>query len=273
MSAGHAPIRLAVDPANPGQFFACCGVLELAERLFGSAEGWFQQGAFHVNTNGGLFEILSALVESEPDEIGEAAVGVPVKRLIAPLRLCLGNGRGNSITLDSWMVVRLEKGEPVALANPPWNFWSGQQTSGRIWRDLRAAFALQLTKIAPEQLENLFFERALLSGRFGFDPGPAWNALDVGFSPNEQGIDVASSAAVELLAAVGVQRFRPNMHEDRQSFSYATWGKPLPPCVAAAAACGVVLVRPLALYRGRVISRGSYAALGRSALVHGDSHV
>ena len=34
-------IRVNVDPTNPGQFFACCGLLELADRLWPGAEGWF----------------------------------------------------------------------------------------------------------------------------------------------------------------------------------------------------------------------------------------
>src|ERR671939_36670 len=38
-------IRVNVDPTNPGQFFACCGLLELADRLWAGAEGWYTEGA------------------------------------------------------------------------------------------------------------------------------------------------------------------------------------------------------------------------------------
>ncbi len=38
----ESAISIRVDPANPGQFFACCGLLELADRLWGGAEGWFE---------------------------------------------------------------------------------------------------------------------------------------------------------------------------------------------------------------------------------------
>jgi len=43
-------IRVRVDPTNPGQFFACCGLLELADRAWGGAEGWFRQheGCFYL---------------------------------------------------------------------------------------------------------------------------------------------------------------------------------------------------------------------------------
>ena len=36
---------LTVDPTNPGQFIACCGLLELAGRLRPGAEGWFAASA------------------------------------------------------------------------------------------------------------------------------------------------------------------------------------------------------------------------------------
>ncbi len=36
-------IRLSVDPTNPGQFFACCGLLELADKLWDGSEGFFNK--------------------------------------------------------------------------------------------------------------------------------------------------------------------------------------------------------------------------------------
>ena len=31
MNHAEPTIRVAVDPSNPGEFFACCGLLELAD--------------------------------------------------------------------------------------------------------------------------------------------------------------------------------------------------------------------------------------------------
>ena len=39
MSDPIPSITVAVDPTNPGHFFACCGLLELADRLWPGAEG------------------------------------------------------------------------------------------------------------------------------------------------------------------------------------------------------------------------------------------
>lgn len=43
-------ITIPVDLTNPGQFFACCGLLELADRLWPGAEGWFESKQFCIVT-------------------------------------------------------------------------------------------------------------------------------------------------------------------------------------------------------------------------------
>lgn len=267
MSHPEPAIRLSVDPTNPGQFFACCGVLELASRLWKEeqAEGWFEGGAFCVKTDGHLRELLLALVREAAKAVTQLDNGLAVKPLIAPL--CLEIAPDVAMTLDAWMNIRTEKGKVAALANPPWNFWSGQQTSLRIWTSLRSALQDQIEDLHDGSLEALFSQRVPLTGRFGFDPGAAWTALDVGFSPDAQEMPVATSPATELLAAVGLQRFRPVVSKDRSFFDYATWGQPLAPSVAAAAASSLVVVPPSSLFRGKVVSRGSYAALGYSTLL------
>ena len=264
MNNPEPTIRINVDLTNPGQFFACCGLLELADRLWPGAEGWFERGVFQVAGQGSLHDLLANLVMDPPEAITTLDNGLSVKSLIAPLRFSFDGGATHSITLDAWMQIRSERGQVTAASNPPWNFWSGQQTSMGIWLGLRTALAEQLQTLRLDQFESLYDERIFMSGRFGFDPGAAWNALDVGFSPNEQGMKVASSAAVELLADVGIQRFLPRIADDRQCFDYFTWGSPLSPMVAAPAAAGALRVPPFSHLRCRVVSRGSYAALERS---------
>ena len=50
MSDKNANITIPVDLTNPGQFFACCGLLELADRLWPGAEGWFERREFCIDT-------------------------------------------------------------------------------------------------------------------------------------------------------------------------------------------------------------------------------
>lgn len=262
----HEPtIRVAVDPTNPGQFFACCGLLELADRLWPGAEGWFVKGGreFKIACGGTLPELLAILVMDPPTEIMHLeASGLEVAPILAPLAFTFDGGSTTGLVLDAWTRIALVKGVAQVTSNAPWNFWSGQQTSMRIWSGLRAELVLQLNQFTPEKYPDLLSQRLLQKGRFGFDPGPAWNALDVGFSLNEHNVEVESSPATELLAACGLQRFRPVMNEDRDGFDYFTWHSPSPPLVAAAAMAGVIRDRHTLRYRASVNTRGQYAALG-----------
>lgn len=260
-------ICVNVDPANPGQFFACCGLLELADRLWPGAEGWFEGVKFCVRCEGDLSTMLSILVMDPPTEVLRLeANDLVVPPIIAPLAFSFDGGSTTELILDAWtrIAVLRATGTPQVISNPPWNFWSGQQTSLRIWSGLRAELVSQLSSFSAAEYEALFSQRLFQKGRFGFDPGPAWNKLDVGFSPNEHDLEVESSPAVELLAAVGLQRFRPVMDDRRETFEYTAWGAPFSPSVAAAAMAGAVPHPGSVRYRGCVVSRGQYAALGCS---------
>src|SRR5436309_14964365 len=59
-------IRVLADPTNPGQFFACCGLLELADRFWGEAEGWFENCAFNIRptTESGIEPSLAVLLRA-----------------------------------------------------------------------------------------------------------------------------------------------------------------------------------------------------------------
>lgn len=265
MSDPEPTIRVKVDPTNPGQFFACCGLLELADRLWPGAEGWFADGEFRIACEGTLDTLLAILVMDPPTAHEHLECnGLTVAPIIAPLSFSFDGGATTGLVLDAWTRIAVLKGAVQVIGNSPWNFWSGQQKSLGIWLGLRAELAAQLRRLEPRDFTSLLSQRLFQKGRFGFDPGPAWNALDVGFSPNEQNMEVESSPAVELLAAVGLQRFRSLMNDDRDAFDYFAWHSPHSPCVAAAAMVGALPERAAVRYRCPVVSRGQYAALGFS---------
>lgn len=276
MNTPEPAIRVNVDVTNPGQFFACCGLLELADRLWPGAEGWFEKGDqdFHLICGGTMRDLLTTLVATRPVACQRnESNGLEIAPIIAPLDFTFDHNSGSRLVLDAWTRIAVVKGVAQVVSNPPWNFWSGQQTSMRIWSSLRRELTVQLQGLASNSMTKLFSLRLMQKGRFGFDPGPAWNALDVGFSLNENGIEAESSPATELLAAVGLQRFRPTMNNDRDTFDYFTWHSPLPPPVAAAAMTGVVHNRHTSHYRTSVTTRGQYAALGFAySLNAGETH-
>src|SRR4051812_46148510 len=73
MNGPDPTIRVGVDLTNPGQFFACCGLLELADRLRGDAEGWFEGREFLIRGGGELSDLVreasrASLAPLDPDD-------------------------------------------------------------------------------------------------------------------------------------------------------------------------------------------------------------
>jgi hypothetical protein len=71
MSRQTSEIVLDVDVRNPGQFFACCGVLEMALRMWPDSEvqGWFEGGEFLASVpgvNDPLGVLADRLVTTKP---------------------------------------------------------------------------------------------------------------------------------------------------------------------------------------------------------------
>lgn len=243
-------ISVNVDVTNPGQFFACCGLLELASRFWPSAEveAWFENSAFHVTTpDRGEIALKILLRQLQSSDV--ASDNSRGEHATHPVRLS-----GFGITLDWWST---ERGEKTRL-----KLWAGQQTSERIVTDLRDA----LTRLAIVNAVELFDTGMPLTGRFGVDPRAAWNALDVGFSPNEQSMEVITFPAVELLASVGLQRFRP-AQEGNGNFYYASWTIPLRAPAAGAASANVVPAGNTETFRFGIATRGSYKGFDFATLV------
>ncbi|MBX5454899.1 MAG: hypothetical protein K6U10_13315 [Acidobacteriia bacterium] len=238
MSTSVSDIRIDVNPRNPGQFFACCGLLELASRRWPESEGWFQgsgnRTVFHIETKstendplGKIVQILCKCVNlvkiAQDDGIQNLqADRQPIVLLPFDLRL-------------DWWLDAYGEGDKSEL-----KVWAGQQTPFRLINNMREAWrAVTACTADATSSAKLLAERAPTSGRFGFDPAASWEALDVGFSPDEQGVPVLTSPATEILAAVGLQRCRPYPVAGKPRwFAYHIWRSPLDITVAAAAVAG-----------------------------------
>jgi CRISPR-associated protein Csx14 len=231
-------ITLDVDLRNPGQFFACCGLLELASRLWPGSEGWFagegSRAAFHIATYSGHNDPLGEIVRRlcETDNLVAIAEDEGIEKMQAdrqPVILLPFDLR-----LDWWLDAYGE-GDKSEL-----KVWAGQQTPERNINGLRSAWRDIVSRPRDMTVAQLFSQRWPTTGRFGFDPSASWEALDVGFSPDEQGIPVLTSPATEILAAVGLQRCRPRSLEGkRRRFAYHPWRTPLEIALASAAVAGV----------------------------------
>jgi CRISPR-associated protein Csx14 len=222
-------IRVNVDPTNPGQFFACCGLLELADRLWDGAEGWFERGEFHLATGGGLPDLIRQLsqvelvqLDSDDNTASPIAIGPPFR----PLRL-------------DWWHDEQAGGKELKV-------WAGTMESVRIARALQHTlrddrfhkadlFNLGLIVYDPDnckkKVEPFYFDARR---------SPNAHSRDVGFSPNDLQMTTTAFPAVELLCLVGLQRSLPSKTDQPRVFEYFTWTAPLPPCLSRAAVCGLL---------------------------------
>jgi CRISPR-associated protein Csb3 len=260
MGVAEANIAIPVDLTNPGQFFACCGLLELADRRWPNAEisGWFDNGTFFIRANGPeccrsavLSEFAKTLVlQLDPSDNAASSL-----LLAEPFNL----------RLDWWRKVETTRKESVDLdGGEQLKPWAGKQFGPLIFRLMKAAVAGAAAHDAPLDYAAAVYdskngkEKKKTISPFYFDSRREGTGLDIGFSPDEQDMSVEAYPAVESLALVGLQRFRPQVDESRppRSFLYTAWAEPLPPTIAGVAACAALRVRSLGQFRFTKPSRG-----------------
>jgi CRISPR-associated protein Csb3 len=221
-------IRIRVDATNPGQFFACCGLLELAARISAGAAGYFEENEFVISEAPAIENLIASivaaqLVKLDPDDTTASPIRIPV-----PF----------GIRLDWW-----KTGD---RASSDLKVWAGTMESFRIARAMQ--HAMRAPEFSTTEMLNI--------GTVAFDPddsltkvepfyfdarrGPNAQSRDVGFAPNDLGMTTVASPAVEFLCLVGLQRVRPVPTGKPRIFDYRTWAVPLPPQVAPAAAAGLL---------------------------------
>jgi hypothetical protein len=233
-------ISLPVDLTNPGQFFACCGLLELASRLAEETEGWFEAGRFH-------------LTHAPPDTI-EQFLDCEVKALAEPAA-GTEDDEGDSDDGGS-KIVPLWVGTPFCFRLD----W---------WRDAQATTVAKLkTWSAGQKVQDLFITPAPSKGKAGSSvrdhlrevvrqhPGDWIRETITAESPKPYCYDsrlsrrslldaghsafgrLAFSPACDVLCHVAFQRFRPRLVEQWTCNQYGVWNTPLPVTVAPAAVLG-----------------------------------
>lgn len=225
-------ITLAINPANPGHYFACCGIFELASRLVPDTLAWFEQTSegfsFHLACALSFDDLIGKIVSAEITTVDDADNHSAVE-LASPFDL----------RLDWW---RYENRFVGKLKT-----WAGQMKASSIITTLQGALKLALPQ--NTDLQNLFSLEATPPDAVSYFDAPrsAASARDVGFSFDKlkkggvvfQGV---LHPAVELFAFVGLQRTRPSLlrcaPRAEQVYVYSLWKNPLPVALLPAAAIG-----------------------------------
>jgi CRISPR-associated protein Csx14 len=236
-------LHLSFDPLNPGQFFACCGLQQLFDLQGIATLSSFafdfrrpRQANFILLSPNTPFDLPALFAQLKS---GAFAVSSdhPDKGL-APAQVTISQHR---LPLD-WWLDWFHEGK-TALKG-----WAGQLSPLKLFTEL--------PRLLPDSPAFINYA-ANTKTKFGLDPRSAWEARDIGFSPNEHnGADVYP--AVELLAAIGLQTVRPvpRPSDEGRSFRYSLWADPLPLCLARSCPWPGLLAHS---FDFRVNSRGSYA--------------
>jgi CRISPR-associated protein Csb3 len=292
-------IRVDLDPRNPGEFFACCGLLELADRLWGGAEGWFtpdfrsfclrpSDPAAQVDPAGplqGLGQCAITSLTSEEDTRQLAALRKKggseasrkkklteeelalLKRLESELRVVpVVLGGPFHLTLDWWT--------DDGPNNPDVKTWAGKQEILTIVLAMRGALA-PVDWSAREQRGWLRLCAPAGRAAFNFDAlaGCQSTSLDVGFSLDALKMSVRPRPLVELLCLIGLQRVRPAKADRPRTFVYRAWTWPLPPDGARVAVAGQLDGPGVCAYQFSLMCRDSqcrYKAFLPASPVRGD---
>lgn len=231
MTAPAPTIRVAVDACNPGQYFACCGLLELAARLWPGAEGWFGDRSFEISTGGTLRQLLAHAQaiqfapndeegadneEDEEEDEDEKAIVTPLE-IVAPVKL----------RLDWWQDINLKP-------------WAGSMNARNI--ALAMCRAINPDDEDPLNQSQVVLEvkevaKATKGGKpkpkepFHFDARRGCNSLgrDVGFVHDalkkKWKTPMFAHPVVEFFALLGLQRSRPRPTDKLRVYDYFTWSK------------------------------------------------
>ncbi|HVS40178.1 MAG TPA: type I-U CRISPR-associated protein Cas8c [Gemmataceae bacterium] len=268
-------IRINVDPTNPGQFFACCGLLELADRLWPGAEGWFEEREFSIRCKGNLSELLAALANAE---INSSLTDQGLKRLGTLLsankaKLSPAETEEKSRLSALWKRERLHLSKPFDL----WiDWWFDDRTGGkgmktwaakqlvldiarpmlRVIRDQRwseSAAADILTRSAPVEGVPFYFDS---------HNNCQGTPRDTGFGLYTLRNDIETKGntrpLLEFGAFLGIQRFRPAVNAEKRLFCFSLWPIPLPVAVAGVATTGLLCLPGEHRHAFRMLFRSEY---------------
>jgi CRISPR-associated protein Csb3 len=268
-------ITVNVDVTNPGQFFACCGLLELADRLWPGAEGWFNTNGqeFHVLCEGELSKLIDQLGQSKLDStLGDDGLKRLGTLLSAEKSKLSDHDRTDKERLSAmWKVERVHLSSPFDLWIDWWwdersdatllKTWAAKQLVIEIARPMLRAIR-SLDWQLDEQRDCLNRTTKLSGPPFYFDAAnnTQTTAQDYGFSTFGARIssDATDRPLLELLCFVGLQRFRPYRPLGSQDIKYSTWTVPLPIVVAPAAATGQLHLPHVSWFRFRMLYRTKY---------------
>lgn len=259
-----AEVTIPVDPTNPGQVFACLGLMETAEILLGDASAGFDwagdQTRFMMTAAGDenpvevviRFLAGAEVVTIAPDRQNDAWPAHSIRTEIFPAALKdLRDSKGKKYASSALPVILKNEENEIEInhwvdgAHPrePFKTFAGQQVGGVIVEKLLASYGTRRQAIGVADIwrdggESLIADPFSFVGNvescFGFDARGAWSAISIGASFDRLNIGLLVSPLVEVLAAIGLTNARP-LSVSTYVARYSIWRGKIPPFMARAA--------------------------------------
>lgn len=247
-------IEIEITAENPVEYLACCGIFEIAARIDKNAEAHWTKNAptkFVLATTCAEEDLTHRIVQTFTDKEKWEFIKHPKSKEVVRIGVEFPNEE-KIIRFDlDWWYNSLDRNGKIKTRGA-WKMYAGNQKADKIiYKEQKKA-----DKIPPDMIracqqkadwvsgkaKSLFEISADMTGRFGFDPRSSRNALDVGYSPNDSGIPIATFPFLEILAMFGLQNFFPhrtskskgnntcrgwNERDDETFFDYGLWHEPL----------------------------------------------
>jgi len=293
-NAMQRTITINVQPNNPGQFFACCGIFEIAQRLWpdNQAMACFNEYQFNIDCDGTLGELFQGFAELEvtnsmTDEqqhrfaelsglSGKQRQSIPgaedehkaLGKLVREAPIVFR--KDFRLTID-WFVDEYAGGNRFKT-------WAGQQSVLSIATSMK--LGLNNHEWRNENCLTYSSHHCGLPFNFDSDLGGQGGAIDIGFSFDPLAsstltkIESIARPALEIFAFIGLQRFRPSEIKGENRFRYVAWKQPLPIQIAMPSACDAIPVGDSRVYEFGLLYRTKYLKSFLPAVpVHGESNV
>ncbi len=251
---------VTVDVSNPGQVFACLGLLEVLDLLAPGSVGAFDsEKVFQVRSEATISQALTSVSRaklreertgSEPPPWGGDKVWPVVME-----------GTFGSIVLDPWLEPdhrEISKGLKL---------WAGKVGTLKLVRDLVKAIPIDGARPVPE-----VFEWEASGTPSGLDHRSAVSKEDLGFSYDGQKLKPRLYPIVDTFAMIGLEGARPP-RKGPISYGYSLWEEPLPPILARAVLSGNLPSLTASRWVYKVESRGlsgSFKYLSRAGPVESE---
>jgi len=268
-------IRVGVDPSNPGQFFACCGLFELASRLWQGATARFSEAGdnfhiegHHVGSPRHLFDaIASCSVRSSMGE--ERTARLKKLRATAKEKRSPEDLQEMDVLLSRLDEEKMWFDAPFDLAVDWWQdsfsggqvfkTWAGLQLISELIEGIHKGIrSSDFGDLSAGKWFGTFSPLDNLPLYFDSDIGGQSSSIDVGFSLDSLRMSIRARPMIELAAFVGLQRFRPTLRNSDGAMCYSLWHIPLTPLLAATLTNGGAEFVRTSVFEFRLLYRTKY---------------